>query len=97
MLPVLLSFRLGRPVGSKYKFVYDVLASSMMRGRDGRHPHRHRYLKVWQSYNPEVTKNQAPIVAKQLQLLEQPEEWDHQFDEIVSILMPETRNLLRQA
>ena len=95
VLPVLLSFKLGRPVASKHKYVYDVLASAMSRGRNGLHPHRNLYLKVWQAYDPQVTNNQVPVVARLMQQLNPAEKWDHQFNDGVSVFLPETRQLLR--
>ena len=59
ILPVLLSFKLGRPVGNRLASVYDVLAKEHSRaGRTGRTLCR-LFLKTWQTYTPETTKNRC--------------------------------------
>lgn len=97
ILPVLLSFKLGRPVGNRLASAYEVLAAALTRGRNGKHPLRRLVLLAWQAYAPETTKNQAATVTRLMEYLNDGTEADSQYDAFVSVLLPETRNLLRQA
>lgn len=96
ILPVLLSFRLGRPVGNSLASAYDVLAAALTRGRNGKHPLRRLFLLAWQAYMPETTKNQAVTAGRFMEYLSDGTEADRQYDAFVSVLLPETRHLLRQ-
>lgn len=96
ILPVLLSFKLGRPVGNRLASAYDVLAAALTRGQNGTHPLRRLFLKTWQAYTPETTKNQAVTVSRFLEYLNDGTEADRRYDAFVSILFPETRHLLRR-
>lgn len=95
ILPVLLSFKLGRPVGSGLATSYDVLAAAMTRGKSGQHPLRRLFLLVWQAYQPPVTDNQVTATKRFMAYLESGDAFDRQYDAWVSILLPETRHLLR--
>lgn len=95
ILPVLLSFKLGRPIASRLSSPYEVLAAAMSRGRNGEHPHRHLFLLAWQAYQPPTTSNQARTVSRFMECLQDPGEPDRQYDDFVSVLFPETRHLLR--
>lgn len=97
ILPVLLSFKLGRPVGNGLASAYEVLAAALTRGRSGKHPLRRLFLLVWQAYMPETTKNQAATATRFMEYLNDGSEADRQYDAFVSVLLPETRYLLRQA
>lgn len=96
ILPVLLSFKLGRPVGSRSASAYEVLAAALNRGRHGRHPLRRLFLQVWQAYLPPITDNQATAVSRFMEYLDDGTEADRQYDAFVSVLLPETRHLLRR-
>lgn len=95
ILPVILSFKLGRPVASGLSCAYEVLAAAMSRGRKGKHPLRRLFLLAWQAFQPETTANQAVAVARYMEYLAAPEEPDNQYDEFISVLFPEMRHLLR--
>lgn len=95
ILPVLLSFKLGRPVGSHSASAYDVLAAALSRGRNGDHPMRRLFLLAWQAFLPTVTENQATTVNRFMEYLKDGNESDRQYDAFVSILFPEMRYLLR--
>jgi hypothetical protein len=97
ILPVLLSFKLGRPVGNRLASAYEVLAAALTRGQNGKHPLRRLFLLAWQAYAPETTKNQAATVTRFMEYLSDGTETDRQYDAFVSILLPELRHLLRQA
>ena len=96
ILPVLLSFKLGRPVGSRLASAYEVLAAALTRGRNGKHPLRRVFLLAWQAYTPETTKNQAVTTTRFMEYLDDGTDADRQYDAIISVLLPETRYLLRQ-
>jgi predicted GIY-YIG superfamily endonuclease len=95
VLPVLLSFKLGRPVASRLSCSYEVLAAALCRGRGGKHPLRRLFLLAWQAYQPSITDNQAKTVERFMEYLGGPEEPDRQYDELVSVLFPEMRSLVR--
>lgn len=95
ILPVLLSFKLGRPVASRLPCSYDVLAAAMCRGRGGKHPLRRIFLLAWQAYQPATTEAQAEAVMRYMGYLGGPDEPDRQYDEFVSVLFPEMRHLVR--
>lgn len=95
ILPVLLSIKLNRPVGSMVPTAYDVLANAMIRTRHGAAGVRHLYLHAWQTYLPDATPNQEKAVAGLMQALALSSQRDHQYDEIVSVLFPECRARLR--
>lgn len=95
ILPVLLSFKLGRPVSSRVSCSYEVLAAALSRGRHGEHPLRRLFLLAWQAYQPPTTDNQAATVTRYMEYLDESTESDHQYDDFVSVLFPEMRYLLR--
>jgi len=95
ILPVLLSFQLGRTVGSRLDGPFNVLAAALCRGKNGHHPLRRLFLKVWQTYEPPRTATQAITLEKFLSYLDKETEYDRQYDEFISVLLPETRHLLR--
>jgi predicted GIY-YIG superfamily endonuclease len=95
ILPVLLSFKLGRPVGSGLASAYDVLAAALNRGQNGKHPLRRLFLLAWQTYQPPTTENQAAAVTRFMEYLQDEEGFDRQYDAFVSILFPPMRHLLR--
>jgi hypothetical protein len=96
ILPVLLSFKLGRPVGSRLASTYDVLAAALTRGRNGTDPLRRLFLIAWQAYVPPTTGNQAAAVTRLMEYLNDRTSVDRQYDAFVSVLLPETRYLLRK-
>lgn len=96
ILPVLLSFKLGRPVGNRLASAYDVLAAALTRGRNGKHPLRRLFLLAWQAYMPEATKTQAATASRFMEYLNGGTDADRQYDAFVSVLLPETRYLLRR-
>ena len=95
ILPVLLSFKRGRTVGSRLDGPFNVLAAALCRGKNGHHPLRRLFLKVWQTYEPPRTATQAITLEKFLTYLDEETEYDRQYDEFISVLLPETRHLLR--
>jgi hypothetical protein len=95
VLPVLLSFKHQRPVASNLKSSYDVLAAALNRGRGGNHPLRRLFLLTWKAYQPPTTDKQAITVERFMEYLTAEEEYDRRYDDFVSVLLPETRNLLR--
>lgn len=96
ILPVLLSFKLGRPVGSRSASAYEVLAAALSRGQNGRHPMRRLFLQAWQAYLPPATENQDVAVNRFMEYLDDGNDADCQYDAFVSVLFPETRCLLRR-
>lgn len=96
ILPVLLSFKLGRPVASRLRMTFEILAGAMCRGRDGHHPLRRLFLLGWQAYCPSCTDNQAQTLERYIGYLNDPVEYDRQYDAFVSVLFPEMRYLLRR-
>lgn len=95
VLPVILSFKLGRPVASDLSYTYEVLAAAMCRGRGGKHPLRRIFLLAWQAFQPATTEKQAVAVERYMQYLNALEEPDTQYDDFISVLFPEMRHLLR--
>lgn len=96
ILPILLSFKLGRPVGSGSASAYEVLAAALNRGQHGRHPLRRLFLLAWQAYQPPTTGKQAATVNRFMEYLDNGAEADRQYDAFVSILFPGMRHLLRR-
>lgn len=96
ILPVLLSFKLGRPVGSRSASAYEVLAAALSRGSAGRHPLRRIFLLTWQTYQPPATENQAAAVERFMEYLCDGTAYDRSYDAFVSVLLPETRSFLRR-
>lgn len=96
ILPVLLSFKLGRPVASRSASAYEVLAAALTRGRNGQHPLRRLFLLAWQAFLPPTTENQAAAVDRLMEYLQEGTAYDRQYDAFVSILFPEMRHRLRQ-
>lgn len=95
VLPVLLSFKLRRPVSSRLSCSYEVLAAALSRSRHGAHRLRRLFLLAWQAYQPPTTDNQAATVVRFMEYLDEATEWDRQYDDFVSVLFAETRSLLR--
>lgn len=95
ILPVLLSFKHARAVGSKSPSAYDVLAAALNRGKNGKHPLRRLFLLGWQVFQPPTTDKQAETVTRFMSYLDEDTEFDRQYDAFVSILFPEMRALLR--
>jgi predicted GIY-YIG superfamily endonuclease len=95
VLPVLLSFKLKRPVSSRLPTPYDVLATALNRGQNGRRPHRRLFLLAWRAYQPPTSDKQAESVERYMRYLESGEEFDTKYDDFVSVLLPETRTLIR--
>lgn len=96
ILPVLLSFKHARTVGSKLPSAYDVLAASLNRGKNGKHPLRRLFLLGWRSFQPPTTDKQAETVIRFMSYLDESMEFDRQYDAFVSVLFPEMRAHLRQ-
>jgi len=95
VLPVILTFKLGRTVGSKLAGPFDVLAAALNRGRNGTHPLRRLFLLAWQTYQPAINDQQATTLARFMTYLDGVTPYDQRFDEFVSVLFPETRHVLR--
>lgn len=95
ILPVLLSFKLGRTVGSKSTGPFDVLAAAMTRGSLRGYPLRRIFLLTWQAFRPAMTDQQATTLARFMDYLNADTLYDRRFDAFVSVLFPETRSLLR--
>jgi predicted GIY-YIG superfamily endonuclease len=96
VLPVLLSFKFGRTIGSQLAGPFDVLAAALTRGRAKGYPLRRLFLLAWQTYLPPVTPNQAITLKRLMGYLDDGTDYDRQYDPFVSILLPETRHLLRE-
>lgn len=96
VLPVLLSFKFGRAIGSQLAGPFDVLAAALTRGRAKGYPLRRLFLLAWQTYMPPVTPTQAITVKRFMGYLDDGTAYDRQYDPFVSILLPETRHLLRK-
>lgn len=96
ILPVLLSFKHGRTIGSRLAGPFEVLAAALTRGQNFVHPLRRLFLLAWQTYQPLVTQGQAVTVKRFMDYLDDGTAYDRQYDAFVSILLPETRHLLRK-
>lgn len=97
VLPVLLSFKLGRPVGSKLAGPFDILAAALNRGRNGTHPLRRLFLLAWQAYTPTITDRQAATLSRFMTYLDAEIGFDGKYDAFVAVLFPETRHLFRES
>jgi len=95
ILPVLLSFKLARPVASGLATPYDVLAAACNRGSGSKHPLRRLFLQCWKAFQPPVTEKHAKGVDRLIDSLGHEDVIDRQYDAFVSVLFPETRHLLR--
>ncbi|RUR71073.1 hypothetical protein EJP67_28865 [Variovorax guangxiensis] len=95
VLPVLLTFKYGRVIGSRSASPHDVLASALNRGRRNKPKLQRLFLLAWKGYLPPVTPSQAVTTERFMQYLTQQITFDHQYDEFVSVLLPELRHLLR--
>lgn len=95
ILPVLLSFKHARTVGSRLATSYDVLAAALNRGQNGKHPLRRLFLLAWKTYLPPTTENQDTSVERYMEYLNDGTGSDRQYDAFISVLFPETRHLLR--
>ncbi|MBA4192349.1 MAG: hypothetical protein C0467_30630, partial [Planctomycetaceae bacterium] len=96
ILPVLLSFKYGRTIGSHLAGPFDVLAAALTRGQGKGYPLRRLFLLAWQTYLPPVTRTQAITLKRFMDYLDDGTTYDCQYDPFVSILLPETRHLLRK-
>ena len=96
VLPVLMTFKLDRVVGSGLSYPQEVLAAALSRGRQGSHPFRKLFLLAWQAFSPSSTDKQAIRVAEHMRYLEDSVSFDDRFDAFVSMLFPRIRHLLRQ-
>ena len=97
VLPVLLSFKHGRAIGSRLAGPFEVLAAALTRGASAGYPLRRLFLLVWQTFQPPVTRAQALTLNRFMGYLHDGTVYDRQYDAFVSILLPETRHLLRAA
>jgi len=95
VLPILLTFKYGRVIGSRSKSPYEVLAAALNRGRRNERTLQRLFLLTWKGYLPAVSSNQAVSVERFMQHLTQETVFDNQYDEFVSVLLPELRHLLR--
>lgn len=95
VLPVLLTFRHDRVIASRSNSPYEVLAAALNRGRRNEPTLRRLFLLAWRGYLPAVTSNQAVSVERFMRHLTQEAIFDNQYDEFVSVLLPELRHLLR--
>lgn len=95
ILPILMSFKLRRPVASKQSCSYEVLAAALSRSRNGASRLYQLYLLAWQAYQPPMSDNQAESVSRFVERHSQHDDVNHEFDDIVSVLFPEMRFLLR--
>lgn len=96
ILPVILSFKHGRPVGSRVSSPYEVLANALMRGTGGKHPLRRLFLLAWRTYLPPATNCQLAAVDRHMSHLADVASADRQYDAFVSVLFPEMRYCLRE-
>lgn len=95
VLPVILSFKHGRPIGSRVSSPYEVLANALMRGKNGEHPLRRLFLLAWRAFLPPATENQSAAVERHMTYLDDVGDVDRQYDPFVSVLFPEMRSYLR--
>jgi len=95
VLPVLLSFKYNRTVGSRSLRPYDVLQAAMSRTRNGAQQLHRLFLLCWQAYRPDAKPDQQVWVDARMQEMEARSDHDHRYDTFTSILLPETRSLLR--
>lgn len=95
ILPVLLSFKLGRPIASRLDGPFNILAAALCRGKNGHHPLRRLFLMAWKTYQPACTANQAITLTRFMSYLDDGTHFDRQYDEFVSVLLPETRHHMR--
>lgn len=125
VLPVLLTFQTGRPVASRLRMPYEVLAAAITRGDQRFMPFRRLFLLSWLAFQPPSTDKQHEAFLANLKSsgvdpgqymmdgvdtskedssrMEKTcvsNDWtrcqERSFDEIVSILFPQTRTVLRQ-
>lgn len=95
VLPVILSFKHGRTVGSRLGTPFDVLAAALNRGKNGNHPLRRVFLLAWQAFQPPTTENQQTSVTRYMRYLSDGSAFDRQYDAFISVLFPETKHVLR--
>jgi len=95
VLPVLLTFKLGRPVASGLRTPCDVLAAALTRGRGGHHPMRRLFLLAWQAFQPPAGTAQERTIERFMTYLSDESEAVRDYDAFVSVLFPITRHLLR--
>jgi predicted GIY-YIG superfamily endonuclease len=95
VLPVILSFKHSRPVASRRRTSFEVLADALQRGSAGQHPMRRLFLLTWRAFSPPTTENQSKTVERFMGYLHDGSEYDAQYDAFVSMIFSETRYLLR--
>lgn len=95
VLPVLLTFKHKRVIGSGSVSPYEVLAAALMRGTQGNHPLRRIFLLAWRFYRPAATENQLVTVERFMKYLDDDSCVENKYDSFVSVLLPELRHLLR--
>jgi predicted GIY-YIG superfamily endonuclease len=94
LLPVLLTFKRNRVLGSGSHDPFAVLAAALQRGRGGNCPWSHLFLGAWEVFKPAATaKNEGQV--RQLREKHSADVLDCQYDPIVSILLPQMRWILR--
>lgn len=95
VLPVLLSFKYDRTVGSRALRPYDVLRAALSRTRNGAQQLHRLFLLCWQAWRPDAKPEQQAWVDARVRELDARGDHDHRYDALTSILLPETRSLLR--
>lgn len=95
VLPVLLTFKHGRVIGSHSKSPYEVFAAALNRGRRNEPTLRRLFLLAWQGFRPPATLKQDQTVGRFMDKLANEVIFDNRYDEFVSILFPSLRHLLR--
>ena len=95
VLPVLLTFKHRRVIGSRLKAPYEVLAAALTRGRRNEPTLRRLFLLAWKGYLAPCEPAQAESIERQLRSLAQQGNFDDRYNDFVSVLLPELRHLLR--
>ncbi|QCR36972.1 GIY-YIG nuclease family protein [Nissabacter sp. SGAir0207] len=95
ILPVLLSFKYARTVGSRLPSAYDVLAAALNRGESNQYPLRRLFLLGWQSFQPQTTDKQAKTIIRFMTYLNENAKFERKYDAFVSVLFPEMRTILQ--
>jgi predicted GIY-YIG superfamily endonuclease len=97
ILPVLLTFKHGRVIGSRSNCPYEVLAATLQRGRRNEPTLRRLFLLAWQGHRPPATpKQDQTIRGLRDKHLVPGAVFDNRYDEFVSVLLPSLRHLLRR-
>lgn len=95
ILPVLLSFQEGFPIGSALQDVFAVLCAALQRGKNGKRPLNRLFLFAWKAFMPNVLPHQQEKVDSMISNINSVGEQDNRYDAFVTIAFPETRWLLR--